>query len=57
MINTFFFDIGKVVTTTSFKDLYSNFAERIGISHEFVDQYIKDNESLFNSVDLIMNSK
>lgn len=42
MIKTIIFDIGGVVTHTDFKAIYSNFAERVGLSPEFVIEYHKE---------------
>jgi len=42
-IKALIFDIGGVVTFTDFQSLYANFANRIGISPEFVRQYHKEN--------------
>ena len=41
MIKTIIFDIGGVVARTNFEVLYSNFAERVGLSSEFVFDYHK----------------
>jgi putative hydrolase of the HAD superfamily len=42
MIKTIIFDIGGVVAYTNFKAIYSNFAERVGLSPEFVIAYHKE---------------
>ena len=39
MIKTIIFDIGGVIARTNFEALYSNFAERVGISPELVSAY------------------
>lgn len=40
---TIMFDLGKVVVFTNFKTLYTNFANRIGLSPDFVMQYHEEN--------------
>lgn len=41
MIKTIIFDIGGVITNTDFKALYTNFANRVGLTPEFVINYHK----------------
>jgi len=43
MIKAIIFDIGGVITFSDFELLYANFANRIGISPEFVSKYNEEN--------------
>ena len=43
MIKTIIFDVGGVITFTNFEALYANFANRAGISPQFVRDYHKLN--------------
>ncbi len=43
MIKAIIFDIGGVVTCTDFPAIYTNFANRVGISPEFVSRYSINN--------------
>jgi epoxide hydrolase-like predicted phosphatase len=54
MIKAIIFDIGGVITFTDFQTLYTNFANRVGISADFVSQYHKDNwtENLLGNITL-----
>jgi putative hydrolase of the HAD superfamily len=43
MIKTILFDIGQVVVKTDFNAIYADFAQRVGLSTEFLIAYHKDN--------------
>ena len=45
MIKTIIFDIGGVVVQADFQKIYAEFAEKVGLRAEIVEQYFKENFS------------